>query len=170
VPWRSAFSGSRSEGKPKQDIAMVQPDSITERPSFVTLRETAILRDTWARVAQNTSAAELFYAKLFELDPELREHFPRDMRAQRQKLTATLEHVVSCLDRFDVLVEEVRALGRRHRDYGATAIDYSTVGDALLWTLEQGLGDAWTSEAERAWEKTFTLLSQTMVRAAEEEV
>lgn len=140
----------------------------TDATPFVTAQETRVLRDTWSRVAQRDNAAELFYGKLFELDPGLREFFPRDMRAQRMKLTATLEHVVSCLDRFDVLVDEVRALGRRHRDYGATALDYSTVGDALLWTLEHGLGEAWTSEAERAWEKTFTLLSQTMVRAAEE--
>lgn len=148
--------------------AHATPEPAVE-PPFISARESALVRETWRKVAVDDRAAEAFYETLFTLDPGLRRHFPSDMAAQKQKLMATLEHAVSYLDRFDLLLDEVRELGRRHRGYGATAADYGTVGDALLCMLERGLGTAWTCDAERAWEKTFTALSQTMIRAADEE-
>jgi hemoglobin-like flavoprotein len=138
----------------------------SQRDPWITRRECALVRETWRKIALDDGAAEAFYDRLFALDPSLRGHFPRDMAAQKQKLMATLAHTVAYLDRFELLLDEVRALGERHLCYGASPIDYSTVGDALLRMLEQGLGAQWTRDAERAWEKTFTALSQTMIRAA----
>ena len=62
----------------------------------------------------------------------------------------------------------VETLGRRHRGYGVTAQHYESVGAALLWTLEQGLGKAWTPEAAEAWTQLYGLLSAVMRRAANE--
>lgn len=133
----------------------------------ITAEEASLLRHSWRAIEGDAAGiGDLFYRKLFELAPQLRKHFPQEMAAQREKLMATLGHAVAYLDHLDTLEEDVRALGRRHVGYGASEVDYSVVGDALMWTLEQGLGDAWSNDMERAWEKTFTALSQVMIRAS----
>jgi hemoglobin-like flavoprotein len=63
-------------------------------------------------------------------------------------------------------VPAIQALGRRHKGYGVTETNYATVGQALLWTLEQGLGEAFTPDVREAWTVTFVLVSGTMKTAA----
>jgi hemoglobin-like flavoprotein len=91
------------------------------------------------------------------------------MFAQRKKLLQTLGFAVSGLDNLDVLLSTVEDLGRRHARYGVTDKHYDYVGAALLWTLEQGLGRAWTPEVELAWAEVYGLLSAVMRGAAEQE-
>ena len=115
-------------------------------------------------------AAVLFYRRLFELDPRVARLFgATDMDRQRKALMQTLAVVVRGLDHLDEVVPGVRALGRRHTGYGATPGDYPTVGAALLWTLEQGLGRAFTPAVRDAWTAAFALLSSTMIEAANED-
>jgi hemoglobin-like flavoprotein len=111
-------------------------------------------------------AADLFYARLFQLDPSLRSMFKGDMQEQKRKLMAMLKIAVAGLNRLDELVPAVQALGRRHTSYGVADQHYATVGAALLWTLEQGLGAAFTPEVQAAWTTTYTLLAETMRTAA----
>ena len=133
----------------------------------ITPDEASLLKQSWRAIEEDAvGIGDLFYRKLFELAPQLRRHFPQEVAAQREKLMATLGHAVAYLDQMDALEDDVRALGRRHVSYGASEVDYSVVGDALMWTLERGLGEAWSDEVESAWEKTFTALSQVMIRAA----
>jgi nitric oxide dioxygenase len=87
---------------------------------------------------------------LFELDPSLRRMFPADLAEQKTKLMLTLKFAVNSLSRLDQLVPAVQALGRRHAGYGVKNEHYNTVALALLWTLEQGLGDAFTPEVKAA--------------------
>lgn len=120
------------------------------------------------------TAAELFYKQLFRLDPSLRRLFPDDMAAQRRKLMASLGFVVKSLDwasaDWRTMIEEendlflvILALGRRHRVlYKVQDMHYNTVGAALIWTLEQGLGEAFTPEVRSAWAKIYNLLSTAM--------
>ncbi len=115
------------------------------------------------------TAAELFYSRLFELDPALRPLFRGDMAEQGRKLMTTLKVVVNGLTRLEALVPAVQALGRRHAGYGVKDEHYQTVGAALLWTLEQGLGAAFIPETKAAWLAAYTVLAQTMIVAAEEE-
>ncbi|MFC4453618.1 globin family protein [Deinococcus sonorensis] len=110
-------------------------------------------------------AARLFYARLFELDPELRRLFPHDLAGQGRKLMTALGLVVRGLRAPEVILPVARDLGRRHRGYGVRDEHYAVVGDALLWTLERGLGDAFTPEVRAAWGAAYTLLSGEM-RAA----
>ncbi len=114
------------------------------------------------------TAADLFYTRLFELDPSLRRMFPTDMAEQKRKLMLTLKFAVNSLSRLDELVPAVQALGRRHAGYGVKNEHYNTVGAALLWTLEQGLGEAFTPEVKAAWVTVYTLLANTMREAAAE--
>ena len=113
-------------------------------------------------------AADLFYSRLFELDPSLRHMFNGDLTEQKQKLMQMLTVVVRSLKRLEELVPAVQQLGRRHGNYGVQNSQYATVGAALLWTLEQGLGPDFTPEVKEAWTAAYTVLSNTMQAAAAE--
>jgi nitric oxide dioxygenase len=129
-----------------------------------------LVRDGFAAIDPiRQTAATLFYARLFELAPEVRPLFPRDLSAQGAKLMAAIALVVDNLDRIGGIRPEIEALARRHVDYGATEAHYSAVGEALLWALEQGLGDKLTAEAVEAWTAAYALLSGTMIAASRSE-
>jgi len=136
----------------------------------MTPEQIAIVQSTWASVVPiKETAAELFYGRLFELDPSLRSLFKGDMKEQGRKLMAMINVAVAGLDRLDALVPAVQDLGRRHKGYGVKAEHYGTVATALLWTLEKGLGDAFTPAAKEAWTQTYTVLATTMQAASSEE-
>jgi hemoglobin-like flavoprotein len=113
-------------------------------------------------------AAALFYQRLFELDPSLQAMFRGSMIEQRKKLMQMLTAAVKGLDRLEQLVPVVQDLGRRHAAYGVAEAHYGTVGAALLWTLEMGLGAAFTAETREAWTAVYGLLATTMQNAARE--
>jgi hemoglobin-like flavoprotein len=113
-------------------------------------------------------AASLFYNRLFELDPALRSMFRGDMQEQGRKLMLMLRVAVANQNRLDVLIPAVGQLGVRHGAYGVQRAHYATVGAALLWTLEQGLGPAFTPEVCTAWTTVYTTLSTIMQQAAVE--
>ncbi len=107
-------------------------------------------------------AANLFYARLFELDPTLRRLFRGDLRQQGQKLMQMLSLAVVGLDRLDKLVPAVQTFSAQYRTYGVEPNHYDTVGAALLWTLEYGLGTAFTAEVREAWATVYSLLADAM--------
>ena len=111
-------------------------------------------------------ASRLFYARLFELDPGLRPLFPHDLTGQGRKLMTALGLVVRGLRAPHVILPVARGLGRRHSGYGVRDEHYEVVGGALLWTLEQGLGEAFTAEVREAWSAAYALLSGEMRAAA----
>ncbi len=111
-------------------------------------------------------AAALFYANLFEADPSLQRLFRGDMVAQGAKLMQMIGAAVAKLDEPEVLMPTLRQLGRRHAGYGVRDEHYETVGAALLRTLQQGLGAAWTPEVESAWIDVYGVLASTMKDAA----
>ncbi|WP_161883481.1 globin family protein [Deinococcus alpinitundrae] len=111
-------------------------------------------------------ASDLFYARLFELDPSLKPLFRGNMQAQGHKLMMMLGVAVANLNRPEVVMPALQRLGERHAGYGVTDAHYATVGAALLWTLEQGLGDAFTAEVRLAWEAVYGLVAETMQQAA----
>ncbi|CBN56605.1 MULTISPECIES: adenylate/guanylate cyclase domain-containing protein [Kamptonema] len=113
-------------------------------------------------------AAELFYQRLFELSPSLRPLFKGEMKEQERKLMATLALAVEGLRRPDRIILAVQDLGRRHAGYGVKAEYYDIVGEALLWTLGQGLGVEFTIPVRKAWEEAYTFLSEIMKEAAAE--
>lgn len=126
-----------------------------------------LVQSTFLRVAPIAEpAAAMFYARLFELDPALRPLFTGDMKAQGVKLMRMIGMAVAGLDRLEELVPTVRQLGIRHSSYGVRDEHYDTVAAALLWTLEQGLGDAFTPEARDAWAAVYGVLASTMKTAA----
>jgi hemoglobin-like flavoprotein len=111
-------------------------------------------------------AAALFYGRLFEMDPSLRPLFKGDMREQGKKLMNMIAFCVKGLDALEQLVPAVQGLGKRHAGYGVTDAHYATVGGALLWTLEKGLGPEFTPEVKSAWTTVYGVLATTMKDAA----
>jgi hemoglobin-like flavoprotein len=132
------------------------------------LEQIQLVQESFAQVEPISDvAADLFYARLFTLDPPMRAMFPADLADQKKKLMAMLKLAVNSLNRLDDLVPAVQALGQRHGTYGVTLEQYDTVGAALLWTLEQGLGAKFTPDVKAAWAAVYTLLANTMKQAAE---
>lgn len=129
---------------------------------------TAILKATWAKVAPiSDTAAGLFYDRLFTLDPSLKRMFANaNMQEQRRKLMQAIAAVINGVDHLDALVPTLENLGRNHGRYGVTDAHYDTVGAALLWTLEQGLKEAWTPAAKSAWTAAYTTVATVMRGAA----
>src|SRR5262245_41456080 len=128
-----------------------------------------LVQESFATIAPIADdAAALFYRRLFEIDPALRPMFRGDMTEQRKKLMQMLPAAVKGLDRLEQLVPVVQDLGRRHAHYGVEDKHYDTVGAALLWTLEKGLGEAFTPATKEAWATVYGILATTMKEAARE--
>lgn len=128
----------------------------------------ALVQSTWQQVVPiRATAAELFYGRLFDLDPGVKPLFKGDMKAQGEKLMTMIDVAVRGLTDLDRLVPAVQTMGRRHVGYGVRDEHYATVGQALLWTLKQGLGPSWTDEVAAAWTAVYGVLASTMQSAVE---
>lgn len=131
--------------------------------------EVTLVKDSFRKIVPIADqAAALFYARLFELDPSLRHLFRGNMIEQGRKLMTMIAASVGALERLDTIVPHIRALGARHAGYGVTEDHYATVGAALLWTLEKGLGADFTPAVREAWTSTYSLLANTMIEAQRE--
>ena len=133
----------------------------------MTPEQKQILRQTWAQIVPiGDTAAKLFYDRLFAIDPSTRALFRSvDLTAQRGKLLKALGYVIEGLDRPETLLPTLEQLGRRHAGYGVCDAHYDSVGAALLWTLEQGLGAGWTPAVKAAWTKAYTMVATAMRHA-----
>ncbi len=126
-----------------------------------------LVQTSFAKVAPIAeTAASLFYGRLFEIAPEVKPLFKGDMKEQGRKLMTTLAVVVNGLKNLEAVVPAAKALAVKHVSYGVTADHYAPVGAALVWTLEQGLGDDFTPETRDAWIAAYTLLSGVMIDEA----
>lgn len=133
----------------------------------MTPTQIVLIQSSWEKVLPAAApTAELFYQKLFALDPSLRALFPVDLAEQRKKLMQTLGVVVNGLTKLETVVPAVQALGKKHASYGVLDAHYDAVGAALLATLEAGLADDFTPELRDAWATAYGLLSKTMQEAA----
>jgi len=127
----------------------------------------ALVQNSFSQISPIADqAAALFYQRLFELDPALKSLFKGNMAEQGKKLMQMIGVAVNGLTRLDEIVPAVRQLGKRHVGYGVTPAHYETVGAALIWTLELGLGTSFTPQVKDAWVTAYTLLSSAMIDAA----
>lgn len=126
-----------------------------------------LVQSTFAKVAPIANqAAAMFYARLFEIAPEVRPLFKADLTEQGAKLMQMIGTAVASLTNLEALVPVAQDLAKRHIDYGVTKEHYAVVGEALIWTLEQGLGEAFTADVKQAWIDVYGLLSSVMIEAA----
>lgn len=133
----------------------------------MTPEHVALVQESFKRVVPIAgTAADLFYDRLFAIAPDVRPLFPDDLTDQKKKLIGMLATAVTNLHQVDTILPAVEALGRRHVDYGVTSVHYEPVGTALLWTLEQGLGEGFTPPVKAAWTEAYTTLAGVMQAAA----
>ncbi|WOB09261.1 globin family protein [Piscinibacter gummiphilus] len=111
-------------------------------------------------------AAALFYDNLFTADPQLRRLFQGNMAQQGARLMNMIATAVDLLEAPDALIPALRKLGSRHVNYGVKDEHYATVGAALLKTLRQGLGEAYTDDVHAAWVALYGVVSTTMMEAS----
>lgn len=125
-----------------------------------------LIRDSWARLFPiRLTAAQIFYDRLFEIDPSAKVLFDAtSMPTQYEKFARTIDTLVQMLDFPANIIEDLQALARRHVGYGVTLEQYATVGAALLWALERGLGSDWTPEVARAWGELYLFIEGVMKR------
>jgi hemoglobin-like flavoprotein len=130
----------------------------------MTPRQVALVQESFAKIVpMRGQAAMFFYDRLFALDPSTRPLFRGDMKSQGAKLMAAIGAVVKSLERIDTILDDLWTLARRHHRYGVREEHYASVGAALLWTLEQGLGFDFTPDVRRAWATAYDLLSGAMI-------
>lgn len=133
----------------------------------MTPHQIELVQSSFAKVVPIADqAAAIFYARLFELAPEVRALFKGDMVEQGRKLMTMLGGVTRLLTRLDELVPIAQRLAERHVAYGAQAAHYTVVGEALIDTLDKGLGAEFTPEVRQAWETAYATLSSVMITAA----
>jgi hemoglobin-like flavoprotein len=133
----------------------------------MTPEQVRLVQDSFSKVAPISDvAATMFYGRLFEIAPDVKPMFPADMTDQRKKLMATLAVVVNGLSHLDTVLTAASALAKKHVGYGVKPEHYTPVGAALLWTLEKGLGPAWTLPTAEAWTAAYTTLSGFMINEA----
>jgi hemoglobin-like flavoprotein len=122
-----------------------------------------LVRRTFGKLAPNADiVATVFYAFLFELDPDLRPLFKSNMSRQRELLMTMIGAAVDNLHQLEKVTPAIRALGQRHAGYGVRETDYDTVGSALLLTLAQSLGRDFTPEVRAAWVACYETLAEAM--------
>ena len=132
----------------------------------MTSRQIEIIENSWDMVLlYPEEASEMFYERLFFLNPKLRPLFKEDISSQAQKLISTITFIVHKLHDLDEILEDVRELGVRHQRYNVKPEDFITVASALLWTLESRLGNLWDTETKEAWITIYSTLSNTMIDA-----
>ena len=133
----------------------------------MTREQVDLVQRTWRAVLPvGDTAAELFYGKLFSLDPSVRGLFRNDMLEQGRNLTAMISVAVGALSRPERIALAVRQLGERHAGYGVERRHYELVGTSLIWTLEKCLGEAFTPDVKAAWWATYAFLASEMQGAA----
>ena len=129
----------------------------------MTPEQVDLVQRSWRAVLPvGDTAAELFYGKLFSLDPSIQALFRDDMREQGRNLTAMISVAVGSLSRPERIRLAVQQLGKRHAAYGVEPRHYELVGTALLWMLEHVLGEAFTPQVRAAWFEVYALLASTM--------
>ncbi len=133
----------------------------------MTDRQILIVKTSWSALAQQSQeVGELFYQKLFELEPAYRALFRNDMELQTQKFTHMMTWLIRNSQHPDQLSTELAALALRHKHYGAQADDYAVVGAALLGALQQQLGSQWDGETQQAWTAMYATILQVVIPVA----
>ncbi|MEU6603892.1 globin domain-containing protein [Streptomyces shenzhenensis] len=143
---------------PEQRSAPVSPQA---SPDALLIRRTMAEVDPVA-----DKVTSYFYALLFVRHPDLRSLFPPAMDTQRDRLLKALLTAAEHIDNTPVLVDYLQNLGRGHRKYGTRAEHYPAVGECLIGALSKYASAVWDGEAEAAWVRAYTLISQVMIDAA----
>ena len=130
----------------------------------MTEEQIVLVKNSW-KTFRNIDASifgDLFYSKLFIDNPKLEKMFP-SIDQQRRKLVDMLSYIVLRLDKPELMMSDGKALGARHEQYGVKPEHYKQVGDALLWTIQRGMGNEWNNKLEEAWLACYHMIAEAMI-------
>lgn len=138
----------------------------------MTILQKSLIKHTWQPVSKldDKTVGALFYDRLFYIAPDVRALFLRSVPDQSKKLMAMLHYMVRHIDQPEEVGNTVAALAARHAGYNVKPYQYAIIGSALLWTPEQGLGDAWSEAVETAWATFYTQVAERMAEAPQKAV
>jgi hemoglobin-like flavoprotein len=137
---------------------------------MMTKEQIALVKNSWRilRDVDHALIGNVFYTKLFFDNPKLEKMFPGNMELQYLKLIDMLSIIVSRLDTDNQVIEDMKALARRHVGYGVRTEHYQYVRAALLWTIEKGLGNDWNEKIKEAWTVCYDMISGIMIEASKQ--
>lgn len=147
----------------------IEPSSQNSQSSElfgVSEQQKALVQESFKVVEKISDvAADMFYQRLFDIEPDLRSLFSEDLREQKKKLMGALKVLVNTLDNPDKLIPILEDMGRKHKTYGVVEDHFVPVADALVWTLEEGLGSDFTEEVRHAWTALYSAVASIMIEA-----
>ena len=131
------------------------------------ISQVELVQSSFAKVALiSDQVGEIFYQRLFELNPAYHHLFKADMPTQQRKFMSTLTIAVAGLGNPEGIINKVQKLGSAHAGYGVKNEYYENLKESLLWALEQGLGEDFTPSVRAAWSEAYRFLSEIMKQAA----
>ena len=135
----------------------------------ITPAQIALVQSSFQHVLPIADVAGLlFYERIFTMAPEARALFGADIALQASRTMAAVKTAVDGLDDLERVAPFLVRLGARHVRYGVVPDHFDLVGGALLWTLEQGLGEAFTPEVHDAWAAAFGVIAAAMLTGMEQ--
>jgi hemoglobin-like flavoprotein len=133
----------------------------------MTPRQRQLVKRSWRQVGDDAPRlAELFYSRLFEMAPPLRQLFQGDLKLQQQRLATMMDTLAADIDRVEELRPVLHDLGTRHARYGVTDAQYELFGDALMWAFQRVLWSDFTPDVEEAWRAAYRLMAEAMKAGA----
>jgi len=150
------------------NIDVIHCSGRTEMDKRMTAKQTSLVQKTWKlfRDINTQVIGDVFYSKLFTDEPAVKRLFKTPMTVQYKKLIDMISMIVGRLQEIEAVTDDIREMGKRHAGYGVKPQHYKPVGNAFLWTLEQGLGQDWNEEVQEAWATCYQLLADTMIEAS----
>lgn len=132
-------------------------------------QEIQIVQQTWFNLAKENDSeiGELFYTRLFENDPHLRNLFRNSISAHGRRFVSMMNYLIIKLDNTSV-IHQARSLGRKYAEYGIQNKDYDYIKEALFWTLKKKLGERWTPDVMVSWIWFFSTIGLLMKDAGAE--
>ena len=130
-------------------------------------RRIAMVKESFEKVKPYSSkVTRVLYDRLFELNPDLRKLFKKDMRSQRRKFIAALTQIIDNLHDADKTAATIKGLAKAHISYEVKKEDYSLFGDALIFALSAALGNDFNETLKSAWRDVYNTLAQIMINEA----
>jgi len=166
VPAASIPAAQAAPPAPAPTAAPATPVKATENAGSISKEDIDLVQHSFMRIEPlSMVVGRTFYERLFETNPEIKPLFKGDLESQGEQLMDMIGTAVAGLDDLEKLIPILQELGARHRKYGVEVSHYGAVAEALIWTLEQGLADAFTPDIRAAWVNVYGVLAETMITA-----
>jgi hemoglobin-like flavoprotein len=139
----------------------------TTEDTIMDSRQISMVKESFEKVKPfSNRLTRVLYDQLFELNPDLRKLFKKDMREQRRKFIKALTFIVENLHDANIIGPKIKEIAIAHVSLGVKKEDYQTFGNALIFALSAALGDDFTPAVKAAWKASYNTLTRIMIAEA----